>query len=146
MTSGKTPQQPWLEAAQQFQQNLVAQWTQAAQAFPGAAAQATPQAATDPFAAFKAFMPQSGAANPFGMAMPQVGAGMGMAGMGDMFNQAAGQKVSFDPAKLLEIQNTYMKDVAGLWNQGLDAKPQGDRRFASEAWASNPVAAFSAAA
>ena len=146
MTSGKTPQQPWLEAAQQFQQNLVAQWTQAAQAFPGAAAQATPQAATDPFAAFKAFMPQSGAAHPFGMAMPQVGAGMGMAGMGDMFNQAAGQKVHFDPAKLLEIQNTYMKDVAGLWNQGLDAKPQTDRRFASEAWASNPVAAFSAAA
>jgi polyhydroxyalkanoate synthase len=146
MTSGKTPQQPWLEAAQQFQQNLIAQWTQAAQAFPGAAAQAAPQGATDPFAAFKAFMPQSGAAHPFGMAMPQVGAGMGMAGMGDMFNQAAGQKVHFDPAKLLEIQNTYMKDVAGLWNHGLDAKPQADRRFASEAWASNPVAAFSAAA
>ena len=146
MTSGKTPQQPWLEAAQQFQQNLIAQWTQAAQAFPGAAAQAAPQGATDPFAAFKAFMPQSGAAHPFGMAMPQVGAGMGMAGMGDMFNQAAGHKVHFDPAKLLEIQNTYMKDVAGLWNHGLDAKPQADRRFASEAWASNPVAAFSAAA
>ncbi|MBU4324296.1 MAG: class I poly(R)-hydroxyalkanoic acid synthase, partial [Gammaproteobacteria bacterium] len=91
-------------------------------------------------------MPQSGAAHPFGMAMPQVGAGMGMAGMGDMFNQAAGHKVHFDPAKLLEIQNTYMKDVAGLWNHGLDAKPQADRRFASEAWASNPVAAFSAAA
>src|SRR3990167_928571 len=146
MTSGKTPQQPWLEAAQQFQQNLIAQWTQAAQAFPGAAAQAAPQGATDPFAAFKAFMPQSGAAHPFGMAMPQVGAGMGMAGMGDMFNQAAGHKVHFDPAKLLEIQNTYMKDVAGLWNHGLDAKPQADRRFASEAWSSNPVAAFSAAA
>ena len=144
MTSGKSPNQPWLDAAQQFQQNLVSQWTQAAQAFPGAAAQMPAGAQTaDPFAAFKAFMPQTGAANPFGMAMPSMG---NLPGLGDLFNQAAGQKVSFDPAKLLELQNTYLKDVAGLWNQGLDAKPQGDRRFASEAWASNPVAAFSAAA
>ncbi len=144
MTSGKSNPQPWLEAAQQFQQNLISQWTQAAQAFPGAAAQMpTGTPAADPFAAFKAFMPQAGAANPFGMAMPSMG---NLPGLGDLFNQAAGQKVSFDPAKLLELQNTYLKDVAGLWNQGLDAKPQGDRRFASEAWASNPVAAFSAAA
>jgi polyhydroxyalkanoate synthase subunit PhaC len=145
MTSGKNAPQPWLEAAQQFQQNLINQWTQAAQAYPGAAAPA-PQGAADPFAAFKVFMPQTGAANPFGMAMPQAGGPMGMPGMGDMFNAAAGQKVSFDPAKLLEIQNTYLKDVAGLWNHGLGAQPQGDRRFAGEAWASNPVAAFSAAA
>ena len=145
MTSGKNTPQPWLEAAQQFQQNLISQWTQAAQAFPGAVAQ-TPQGAADPFAAFKAFMPQAGAGNPFGMAMPQAGGPLGMPGMGELFNKAAGQKVSFDPAKLLEIQNTYLKDVAGLWNQGLDAKPQGDRRFAAEAWSSNPVAAFSAAA
>jgi polyhydroxyalkanoate synthase len=131
MTSGKTPTQPWLEAVQQFQQNLISQWTQAAQTFPGAAAQA-PQASDDPFAAFKAFMPQSGGA-------------MGMPGMGDLFNQAAGKKVSFDPAKLLEVQNTYLKDVTILWNQGLDAKPQGDRRFAAEAWTSNPVSAFAAA-
>ena len=84
-------------------------------------------------------MPQTGAGNPFGMAMPQMG---NLPGMGDLFSQAAGQKVSFDPARLLEIQNQYLKDVAGLWNQGLDAKPQGDRRFASEAWARNPVAAL----
>lgn len=144
MTSGKSNPQPWLEAAQQFQQNLISQWTQAAQAFPGAAAQMPAGAPTaEPFAAFKAFMPQTGAANPFGMAMPPMG---NLPGLGDLFNQAAGQKVSFDPAKLLEIQNTYLKDVAGLWNQGLEARPQGDRRFASEAWNSNPVAAFSAAA
>ncbi|WP_409559776.1 class I poly(R)-hydroxyalkanoic acid synthase [Hydrogenophaga sp.] len=144
MTSGKSNPQPWLEAAQQFQQNLISQWTQAAQAFPGAAGQMPAGApAADPFAAFKAFMPQTGAAHPFGMAMPPMG---NLPGLGDLFNQAAGQKVSFDPAKLLEIQNTYLKDVAGLWNQGLDARPQGDRRFASEAWNSNPVAAFSAAA
>ncbi len=144
MTSGKSNPQPWLEAAQQFQQNLISQWTQAAQAFPRAAAQMpTGTPAADPFAAFKAFMPQAGAANPFGMAMSSMG---NLPGLGDLFNQAAGQKVSFDPAKLLELQKTYLKDVAGLWNQGLDAKPQGDRRFASEAWNSNPVAAFSAAA
>ena len=143
MTSGKSHPQPWLEAAQQFQQNLISQWTQAAQAFPGAAAGlAAGGATTDPMAAFKAFMPASGAAHPMGMALPGMG---NLPGLGDLLNQAAGQKVSFDPAKLLELQNTYLQDVAALWNQGLDAKPQGDRRFAGEAWNSNPVAAFSAA-
>jgi polyhydroxyalkanoate synthase len=146
MTSGKSPEQPWQDAAQEFQKNLIAQWTQAAQAFPGAA-QTGAQGGADPMAAFKAFMPQTGGANPFGMAMPNLGGGMpSMAGMGDLFTQAAGQKVSFDPSKMLEIQSTYLKDVAGLWNQGLDAKPVNDRRFSADAWASNPVAAFSAAA
>jgi polyhydroxyalkanoate synthase subunit PhaC len=141
MTSGKTPQPDWLQAAQQFQNQLVQQWTQAAQTLPGAAQ--APAAPTDPFAAFKAFMPQGGAANPFGMAMPQMG---NLPGMGDLFQQAAGQKVSFDPAKLLEIQNQYLKDVAGLWNQGATVQPKGDRRFADEAWGHNPVAAYAAAA
>ena len=140
MTSGKTPQPNWMEAAQQFQNQLIQQWTQAAQAVPGAVGQ-PPQAGSDPFAAFKAFMPQAGTGNPFGMPLP----GASMPGMGDLFHQATGQKVSFDPAKLLEIQNQYLKDVAGLWNHGLEAKPAGDRRFAAEAWTSNPVAAFTAA-
>ena len=140
MTSGKTPQPDWLQTAQQFQNQLIQQWTQAAQAFPGAAQAASP---TDPLAAFKAFMPQAGAANPFGMAMPQMG---NLPGMGDLLQQAAGQKVSFDPAKLLEIQNQYLKDVAGLWNQGATVQPKGDRRFADEAWSHNPVAAYAAAA
>jgi polyhydroxyalkanoate synthase len=118
--------------AQAFQQNLMSQWTQAAQAVPGA----NPAAAADPFAAFKAMMPQASAALPQGMTMP---------GMQDLFSQAAGTKVSFDPAKLLEIQNTYLKDVAGLWNQGLQAQPIKDRRFSDAAWSSNPVSAFSAA-
>ena len=136
MTSGSTPQQPWQDAAQAFQKNLIAQWTQAAQAFPGAA-QAGAQTGADPMAAFKAFMPQSGQANPFGMAMPN---------MGDLFNKAAGKNVSFDQAKMLEIQSTYFKEVAALWNQGAHAEPIKDRRFSADAWASNPVAAFSAAA
>jgi polyhydroxyalkanoate synthase len=147
MTSGKNPPTDWLETAQQFQQNLVQQWTQMAQAFPGAAATAQP-GASDPFAAFKAFMPQAATANPFGMAMPTVGSAFpGMPPMGDMFNQGHnGQPVSFDPAQLLEIQNNYLKELTGLWNQGPNVKPAGDRRFASDAWASNPMAAFAAAA
>jgi len=147
MTSGKNPPTDWLETAQQFQQNLVQQWTQMAQAFPGAAASAQP-GASDPFAAFKAFMPQAGTANPFGMAMPTVGSAFpGMPPMGDMFNQGHnGQAVSFDPAQLLEIQNNYLRELTGLWNQGPNVKPAVDRRFASDAWASNPMAAFAAAA
>ncbi|MDR7092390.1 PHA/PHB synthase family protein [Hydrogenophaga laconesensis] len=147
MTSGKNPSTDWLETAQQFQQNLVQQWTQMAQALPGAVAGAQ-AGASDPFAAFKAFMPQGGAANPFGMPMPSAGAAFpGMPALGEMFSQANnGQQVSFDPAQLLEIQNNYLKEIAGLWNQGPNVKPGGDRRFASEAWSSNPMAAFAAAA
>lgn len=145
MTSGKTPPNEWLDTAQQLQQNLIEQWTRMAQAFPGAAAQ---PAASDPFAAFKAFMPQSGAANPFGMPMPGGTAAFpGLPAVGELFNQSGnGQPVNFDPAQLLEIQNNYLKEIAGLWNQGPNVKPGGDRRFSSDAWASNPVAAFAAAA
>jgi polyhydroxyalkanoate synthase len=143
MTSGKDPRQPWLEAAQQFQQSLISQWTQAAQAFPGAAAQLPGAAAADPFAAFKAFMPQGGVSNPF--AMPTPGASTGLGNVGQLFNQAAGHPVSFEPAQMMQIQSDYLKEVAVLWNQGVEAKPVSDRRFAGDAWSSNPVAAFSAA-
>jgi polyhydroxyalkanoate synthase len=55
--------------------------------------------------------------------------------------------ISFSPAKLQELQQQYLKDAAALWNQSLQATPPtGDRRFAAEAWGSNPVAAFTAAA
>lgn len=141
MASGKSPQDAWMEAAQQFQQNLVSQWTQAAQAFPGAAA-APSAGAADPTAAFKALMPQTGATGFGGLPDPSTG----MAGMGQLFNQAAGRPVSFEPARMLEIQSTYLKEVGELWNQGMTAKPQSDRRFTGDAWVSNPVSAFSAAA
>jgi polyhydroxyalkanoate synthase subunit PhaC len=137
MTSGKDPQAPWLEAAQQFQQSLIEQWTQAAKSFPGAAGVSGANG-NDPMAALQAFMPKNTGA--FGMP------NMGMAGMNDLFNQAAGEPVTLDPAKVLEIQNNYLNEVTALMSQGLRAKPEGDRRFAGEAWASNPVASFSAAA
>ena len=140
MASEKPPQQAWMEAAQQFQQNLVNQWTQAAQAFPGAAA-APGAVVADPWAAFKAFMPQAGAGAFGGMADTSTG----LAGMGNLFTQAAGHPVSFEPTRMLEIQTTYLKEFGELWSQGTGGKPQGDRRFTGDAWVSNPVSAFSAA-
>ena len=141
MASEKPPQQAWMEAAQQFQQNLVAQWTQAAQAFPGAAA-VPGTAAADPWAALKNFMPQVGAAGLGGM----TDGSTGLAGMGNLFTQAAGRPVSFEPARMLEIQSTYLKEAGELWSHSMEAKPQSDRRFNGPAWSSNPVSAFSAAA
>jgi len=54
-------------------------------------------------------------------------------------------KISIDPEKLQSIQQQYVAEATELWRQGFAAKPEGDRRFASEAWGSNPLAAFSAA-
>jgi polyhydroxyalkanoate synthase len=136
MASGKQGQQPWLEAAQQFQQQMVQQWTQLAQAFPGAASPAT-----DPMAAFKAFMPGQGAAganptNPFGMPLP---------GVADLLQQATGQSVTLDPARLIEIQKGYLEELARLWTPGAAPQALSDRRFSSEAWTGNPLASFTAA-
>jgi polyhydroxyalkanoate synthase subunit PhaC len=54
-------------------------------------------------------------------------------------------QLSFSPEKLQALQQAYMREAAQLWNDGLVARPATDKRFASEAWASNPVSAFSAA-
>jgi polyhydroxyalkanoate synthase subunit PhaC len=68
-------------------------------------------------------------------------AGKGMAPMGNM------TPLSFIPEKLQELQQRYLQEAGQLWNQGLHASPVStDKRFATDAWASNPVAAFSAAA
>lgn len=134
MASGKkNDTADWAQAAQEFQQGLVRQWTQMAQSFPGAAAAAAGPS-PDPMAALRAFMPPAQGAAP-----------MGMPAFTELFQQAGGAQASLDPATLLEIQQTYLKDAAALWNQGLAAKPEGDRRFASEAWGGNPLAAFTAA-
>ena len=57
--------------------------------------------------------------------------------------------VSFDPAKLQELQQRYLTEATALWNEGLktgaDSAVQADRRFSAEAWKSNPVSKFSAA-
>src|SRR5512140_3732578 len=55
-------------------------------------------------------------------------------------------RLSFSAEKLQALQQAYIKEAADLWNQGLQVKPgASDKRFASDAWGANPVAAFSAA-
>lgn len=51
------------------------------------------------------------------------------------------------PEKLKALQEQYLQEASKLWSEGMNApKASGDKRFAGESWASNPVAAFSAAA
>ncbi len=55
-------------------------------------------------------------------------------------------KLEFDQARLQAVQQQYLQDAAELWNKGLQDLPvASDKRFASQAWASNPLSAFSAA-
>jgi polyhydroxyalkanoate synthase subunit PhaC len=55
------------------------------------------------------------------------------------------EQFQFDPAMLQELQQSYVTQVQLLWAQGAQAQPVvGDRRFASQAWAHNPTASFSA--
>jgi polyhydroxyalkanoate synthase len=64
------------------------------------------------------------------------------------FQPAAGSfpSLKFAPDKLQALQQAYVREATELWNQGLAGGPKsGDKRFAADAWARNPVAAFSAA-
>jgi polyhydroxyalkanoate synthase len=55
-------------------------------------------------------------------------------------------EIRFAPDKMQALQQQYMQDVIGLFSQGMSAPSTGgDKRFAGEAWGSNPVASFSAA-
>src|SRR5438270_4565620 len=55
-------------------------------------------------------------------------------------------QVTFDPAKLEALQKAYLKEAAELWNATLVGDfAKSDKRFSSEAWAHNLVAAYSAA-
>ena len=56
-------------------------------------------------------------------------------------------QVAFSPEKLESLQKQYMTEATELWNQSLKGAPAvKDRRFSGEAWATNPMAAFTAAA
>ncbi len=129
----------WMETAQQFQKTMMDSWTQAVS---GAGGAGTGGQAANPFAAMTAF----------GMPLGQMPAMPSMAGMAPDFGQltgvlsgAGGAPVKLDPAKAVDIQKQYVQDISNLWNQGVQAKPLVDRRFSAEAWAGNPVSAFSAA-
>src|SRR5687768_2696237 len=54
-------------------------------------------------------------------------------------------KFSLSIEKLQQLQQQYVEEATELWRQDLAARAGGDRRFAGEAWGSNPVSAFSAA-
>ncbi len=55
-------------------------------------------------------------------------------------------QISFSPVKLQELQQQYLQEAIELWTQTLAGKPAGtDKRFAGQAWSTNPVAAYSAA-
>ncbi len=55
-------------------------------------------------------------------------------------------KLEFEKGKLEALQQQYLKDATELWNSGLQGLPLGtDRRFATDAWARNPLSAFAAA-
>ncbi|GAC1604444.1 MAG: class I poly(R)-hydroxyalkanoic acid synthase [Ramlibacter sp.] len=58
----------------------------------------------------------------------------------------ASQAITFSQEKLQALQQVYLKEATELWNQGLQPKPPADKRFSSDAWSANPVAAFSASA
>jgi polyhydroxyalkanoate synthase len=55
--------------------------------------------------------------------------------------------ITFDPEKVKAMQQEYVEAATELWQQTLAAHPlaTSDKRFASQAWACNPLAAFSAA-
>ena len=126
----------WLDAAQQFQKTMMDSWTQALGAMGTAGKGGT---AANPFGAFG--MPAG--------AMQQMpdftSMSPGFGKLTELLSVPGGPAAKIDPARALDIQKQYVQDVSQLWNQGMQAQPQTDRRFANEAWAGNPVSAFSAA-
>ncbi len=53
--------------------------------------------------------------------------------------------LQFSPAKLQALQQQYFSDAAALWGSQESSTLSKDKRFASEAWKSNPLAASAAA-
>lgn len=54
--------------------------------------------------------------------------------------------LTFSPDKLQELQKQYMEDAMRLWRPEQQvALDKSDKRFASQAWSENPMAAYSAA-
>ena len=68
--------------------------------------------------------------------------------LGSVAPAADAAQVQFDVEKLQALQQSYIAQASQLWSGGLSQAPQvpKDRRFASENWAQNPLAAFTAAA
>ncbi len=54
-------------------------------------------------------------------------------------------KFALSGEKLQQLQQRYLQEATELWREDLAARTGGDKRFAGEAWAGNPMSAFSAA-
>jgi len=55
--------------------------------------------------------------------------------------------LKFSPEKIDALHKQYISEASELWNQSMTGSPVvKDRRFKAEAWAHNPMAAFTAAA
>jgi len=71
--------------------------------------------------------------------------------LGAQGSQAAGTpwsnlpKFSFSGEKLRLLQEQYVKEASELWHTGFAGQAVADKRFAGDAWGSNPVSSFSAA-
>jgi len=68
--------------------------------------------------------------------------GSGMPTGGSQWNTPS---FSLSTDKLNALRDQYLADAHALWKQGVNVKPVPDRRFAAEAWGTNPVSAFAAA-
>jgi polyhydroxyalkanoate synthase len=68
--------------------------------------------------------------------------------VGDAFKSLAGMTLPMQD--MARLQQNYLQEMGSLWNQALgsthDHAPIKDRRFSSEAWTANPMAAFTARA
>jgi polyhydroxyalkanoate synthase subunit PhaC len=68
---------------------------------------------------------------------------------GDKMNFEAFAPFQLDKHAMQQLQQGYLQEVQSLWQQGASAQPAlpaiTDRRFAGEAWASNPIANFTTA-
>ncbi|CAN5535559.1 class I poly(R)-hydroxyalkanoic acid synthase [soil metagenome] len=72
--------------------------------------------------------------------------GVDASGAGALGTPPQMPKFSFAQDKLDGIRTQYLADATQLWQQGFAAKPTGDKRFSAEAWQSNPMSSFAAAA
>ena len=142
-------QAKWLEMANQWQQTLVQQWIQMANAAGVAGApQANP--AGNPFAAI-AQMGMAGMPNITPPAAnsqaPWADMGAAMAYLQDAFHKDANSDAlpNLDPVALLSVQQQYQQDLLALARDGQLDSMQRDKRFSAADWQNN-VAAKQAAA
>ncbi len=110
----------WAKSAQELQQTFADSWGKALQSF------------------------QTTDLGPLRTAAEKM---MGAAGLGTNTGAAPGSLPSlrFAPEKLQALQQQYLQDATDLWTHSLrGTAKQADKRFASDAWAGNPLAAMTA--